>query len=273
MQYYGQAMAHGLSGNQARALALDMQAIELDPNDYELIAGISIRWTMLGDLEQADLWAQKADKMSAEQPLPILARLELYLFREQYSLAADLSKRALDRNLDGRQGSNRTFRNVWIGSLVNAGKYAEALDYYRKVLPGAFESPPVIDVEANRHVDRLVEIATILQMQDPSAQQALTLVDIAEQIAQMVESKWIPWATAVRMAGIATARGDKTTAIAYLQERPGQKFGNRWRDYLTNSFVLEPLHDEPEYQKLIAMLEEDMARQREESYELLGMTK
>ena len=34
--------------------------------------------------------------------------------------------------------------------------------------------------------------------------------------------------------------------------------------------VLESLHNEPEYQHLVALFEEDMERQREKAYELLG---
>jgi len=273
MRYYGQAMAHGLSGNQAQALLWDKQAIELDPDDYELTAGMAVRWTTLGDLEQAEIWAQKADELGANQPVPIMARVGLYQFREQYSLAADLSKRALDRDLDNRQQSTITFRRAWIGSLVHAGKIDEALDYYQEALPRAFATPPDLDPESTRNIGRLVEIAMLLQMQDPNSPQATILIDAAEQKTQLFEDRWIPWVTAIRRATIATARGEKAAAISFLTEVPDGKFGGRWRDFLGTWWVMDSLQNEPEYKQLLAMLEEDMARQREEAYELLGITK
>ena len=113
----------------------------------------------------------------------------------------------------------------------------------------------------------------LLQMQDPNAPLATILIDAAEQRLELVEDRWIPWWTSIRRAIIATARGDKTAAIAFLNEVPDGKFGGAWRDHLGTWWVLDALHDEPEYKHLVAMLEEDMARQREEAYELLGMTR
>jgi len=245
MRYYGQAMAHSLSGNYAQAILWDMKAIELDPND----------------------------DMAADQPVPILARVGLYQFREQYSLAGDLAKRALDRELDNRQQSSRTFRRAWIGSLVKAGKIDEALEYYGETMPEAFENPPGMDMDSPRDIGQLLEIATLLQMKGPNTPQATILIDAAEQKMQLIEDRYIPWATSLRRAAIATARGDKAAAIALLNKVPDRKFGGRWRGYLTNWFVLEPLYQEPEYKRLIAALEQDMERQREEAYELLGMTR
>jgi len=273
MQFYGPAMANALSGNYAQAILMDTQAIELDPNDYELVAGMAIRWTLLGDLEQAELWAGKADDMAADQPVPIKARLSLYQFREQYSLAGDLAKRALDRELDDRQLSTTFFRRAWIGNLVRTNKVDEALGYYKKTLPGVFETPPVIDLNSNRNIGQLVEIAMLLQIQDMNSPLAVILIDAAEQKNELIEDKWIPWWTSVQRATIATARGDEAAAIAFLNEVPDGKFGGNWRSYLSNWWVLDALHDEPEYKHLVAMLEEDMEHQREEAYELLGITK
>jgi hypothetical protein len=90
---------------------------------------------------------------------------------------------------------------------------------------------------------------------------------------QLIEDRYLPWLTSLRRAAIATTNGDKEAAIAILNEVPDRKFGGRWRGSLSNWFVLEPLHEEPEYKRLIAALEQDMERYREEAYELLGIVK
>ena len=113
----------------------------------------------------------------------------------------------------------------------------------------------------------------LLQIQDLNSPLAAILIDAAEQKNELVEDKWIPWWTSVRRATIATARGDKAAAIAFLNEVPDGKFGGNWRSYLGNWWVLDALHDAPEYKHMVAMLEEDMERQREEAYELLGIAK
>ena len=273
MQYYGPGIAHGMAGNLAQALVSDMKAIELDPNDYELKAGVAMDWAMLGDLEMAESWAQKADETGSDQPIPILARVLIYQSREQYGLAADLSKRALDRGLDNRQASNSVFRRTWVSSLVRSGKISEALAFYKETFPGAFQDPPDLDMDSQRRSAQLVEIAMLLQMQDPGSPHAATLLDAAAQKLQLIEAAWIPWLMASRQAALATARGDKSAAIENLLGTKDNRFGRRWRGLLTNWFVLDPLRAEPEFQHLIAMLEKDMENQREEAYELLGIAK
>jgi len=273
MRYYGPGIAHGLVGDLAQAIFLDAQAVALDPNDYELMAGIATGWTMLGDLDRADAWAKKADETGANQPIPILARVLIYQSREQYGLAADLAKRALERKLDNRQQSNAIFRQTWISSLVKANKVSEALAFYNRTFPEAFQSPPNLDMESPGKTMRLVEIAMLLQMQDPGSQHAAILIDAAEQKVKLVEASWIPWVTSVRHAAIATARGEIATAITILQDAPNSSFGRRWRPLMNTWFVFVPLHEEPEYQQLVAMLEEDMERQREQAYELMGIKK
>ncbi|MGA9575423.1 MAG: hypothetical protein WBS20_15895, partial [Lysobacterales bacterium] len=157
MRYYGPALAQQAIGNFAQALLLDKKAIELDPNDYELPAAIAIDWTMLGDLEQAEIWAKKADKLGADQTLPIMARVLLYQYREQHGLAADLAKRALDRGLDSRLQSDNVFRNAWVSSLLKTGRIDEALAYYNQQLPEAFQNPLAIETATPRNTTQLLE--------------------------------------------------------------------------------------------------------------------
>jgi tetratricopeptide (TPR) repeat protein len=273
MRYYGPGIAHGLVGNLAQSVFMDLKAIPLDPDDYELAAGVASDWAMLGDLEQAEIWARKADETGADQPVPILARVMIYQAREQHGLAADLAKRALDRELDNRQASNAIFRHTWVSSLVAEGKISAALAFYNDSFPQAFQNPPDLNMDSSRRFMQLVEIATLLQMQDPGSPQAKILLDAAEQKIRLVESKWIPWFGSVRLAAIATARGDKSTAIEHLLGVKDNRFGSRWRNWFITGFVFAPLHDEPEYKQLVANLEADMQHQREEVYELLGMTK
>lgn len=273
MQYYGGGIAYGMAGNLAQSVFMDTQAIELDPNDYELTAGLAMDWALLGDLERAEASAQKADELGADQPIPILARVMIYQAREQYGLAADLAKRALERKLDNRQASNSVFRYTWITSLVRANKINEALEYYNEILPEVFQDRPELNMESPRFIGQLIEIAILLQMQDPASQRATVLLNAAEQKLQLVEASWIPWLRSLRHAAIENARGNQAAAMEYLMGTPGNRFGRRWRVFLEHWFVFDSLRDDPEYKRLVAMLEQDMENQREEAYELLGMAK
>jgi hypothetical protein len=44
-----------------------------------------------------------------------------------------------------------------------------------------------------------------------------------------------------------------------------------WQYVLHNDWRFESLHGEPDYKNLLAMMEKDMEKQREEAYELMGL--
>ena len=46
-----------------------------------------------------------------------------------------------------------------------------------------------------------------------------------------------------------------------------------WREVMLRDLQFESLHNEPEFKTLVAMLEADMEKQREQAYDLLGLTR
>jgi TolB-like protein/Tfp pilus assembly protein PilF len=270
---WGPAMANIFAGDYVEALPLLLKTNKLDPDDYEQAASIASIWLELGDLERAEHWIKIADTLGADQPVPMKVHVLIYQYREQYGLAADLAKRAMDKKMDSRMGSEGTFTAAYISELVKAGKIDEALANYREWQPQFFESPPVIDHDSPDNAGDLLDIALLMQKQDPDSTQATEFIDIAEQKHQTTESIILPWERALDRAEIAVARNDKETAIKELYSAWEQGYRWEWRSTLQIWFGFQSLHDEPEYQQLIAMYEQDMVSQREQVYELLGMTK
>lgn len=58
---------------------------------------------------------------------------------------------------------------------------------------------------------------------------------------------------------------------ASLQEAFDKGWRLGWRDWVYTDFQFEPLHQEPEFKRLITLLEDDMEVQRKAAYELLGL--
>jgi tetratricopeptide (TPR) repeat protein len=266
-------MAYMLSGQLAISLDYQVKAAAIDPNDYELPAGIAASWLDLGDPEQAENWAKLADQMGADQPTPIITRVQLYQYREQHGLAADMAKRALDRNLDNRMGSNNVLRRTYIANLVRQGNIQQAIDYYAAQLPGAFSTPIDMGPGSFRRNEELLEIAKLLQLQDPASTRAVELIAAARQKIQAIDERFIPWQRALDKAGVAAVSGDKQQALEQLEQAYELGLRNRWRNLLLSNIAFNSLHEEPEFKRLVAMLEEDMQRQREEAYQIPGVLK
>jgi hypothetical protein len=87
------------------------------------------------------------------------------------------------------------------------------------------------------------------------------------------DNRRIPFASGFRLAAIESARGNKQAAIAGLQAAFDAGWRLGWQDVLRSDWRFEPLHNEPEYKSLVAMMERDMEKQRDEAYELLGLKK
>jgi TolB-like protein len=82
-QYYGLAMAARNIGNVAASQVWDMKAAQIDPEDHELPAQLATVWLDLGDMEQAEIWLQKAEDISADKTGTVAARIMLMHYREQ----------------------------------------------------------------------------------------------------------------------------------------------------------------------------------------------
>ena len=272
-RYWGPGLAYQTDGQLAISLDFQIKAIIADPNDYELPAGIAALWIALGDIEQAERWAKLADDTGADQPAPIATRVQLYEYREQYGLAGDMAGRALDRKVDNRLGSNRILRRAYISNLVRQGNIQQAIDFYLARIPGAFTTPLDVESNARRRYNQLLEIATLLQLQDPASERAVELIDTAERHSQLIDERFVPWARALDRAAIAAARKDNASAIEHLEKAFDLGFRFRWRNRLMSAIPFNSLHEEPQFKQLLARFKEDMERQRDLAYQIPGALK
>ena len=65
--WYGWATAYSYSGDMAHATKGFVEAIDLDPGDFEMIAAMNYYWITLGDADQAEQWMQRAEAIGAGQ--------------------------------------------------------------------------------------------------------------------------------------------------------------------------------------------------------------
>jgi hypothetical protein len=194
-----------------------------------------------------------------------------YLHREQYGLAADMAKRALERKLDNRLGSNNVLRRAYISDLVRRDDIQQAIGFYHDQLPGALTTPLDVDLQSPQNSNQLVEIALLLKAHDPASERAVELIDAAEQKMQLWDERFLPWQRALDRATVAAVRNNKQAALEQLQQAYELGLRMRWRSLLFTNIAYNSLHAEPEFRNLVAKLEEDLARQREEAYKIPGV--
>jgi TolB-like protein len=270
---YGRAVAYLHVGNIARATKGYAEAIEKDPDDYEMLAAMSSFWVLMGDAQQADNWQQRADAIGAGQPIPIWGRLKLYKFREQHDLARNLARQVLDRKLEERFNTQFTFRQAWAYESARNGEYQAALEPYRERFPWAFEEPLVVPDYLQDIIGDIIQIAGLLKLAEPLSDRPEQLLDIAAENVDRFSPGWGVFTLDLNLAGIAVVRGNHEEALDLLDSAWNKKWRVSWREILLDDAIFSQLADEPRYQALVARFESDMERQREEAYELMGVAR
>jgi TolB-like protein len=271
--WYGWGLAHLHTGDLARTAKGYSDAIERDPDDYEMVAAMSLFWVLLGDAEQAEYWQQRADAIGAGQPVPIWSRLTLYKYREQHDLARKLARQALDRNIEDRLGTNFFFRQVWAFESARLGKYQAALKPFRESFLWVFQTPLEEPDNIRDQVWDIIQIAGLLKLAEPMSERPERLLEIVERRVDEQSIRTGAWVPDLSRAAIATVRGNPETALGWLNSAWDKNWRIGWREQLLDDAIMSQLADEPGYQDLVARFETEMERQREEAYVLLGITK
>ncbi len=270
--YYGPAMVFTQTGDLANSVYWWAEALPFDESDYELRSEMADHWIDLGDLEMAEQWLQRSLELGADQPKPIASKILLLQQQEQHGLAADLARQAID--MENRGNTRNFIRNAYVIDALSRKDLQSALDAYRIDNPEIFEEPMRLrENNPSWNMSDLIEIAFILKSVDITSSKAVEILDFTERKLQESDPTLLPWYTELSMAALENVRGNTDAAIAYLNSAFEHGMRTEWRLKLQHWFVLQSLHDEPEYRQLVAMFEEDMERQREEAYELLGMNK
>ena len=271
--WYGEALAYLHAGDIARATRGFADAVERDPDDYEMISAVSDFWLNLGDVEQAEKWLQRADKAGTGQAYPLRSRLSLYKYREQHELTHKLVKQVLERNLEDRHGTNYNFRQTWAFESGLKGDYQAGLMAYREAFEWALQASLEAPDNVHFHTSDIIQIAALLKLADPLSDRPEQLLSIVAVQADKLTPAWGVWGPDLLRAAIATIRGQNVAALQLLDSAWDKNWRFGWRNVLLFDVVFSQLAGETGYEELIVRFETDMERQRELAHELMGVAK
>jgi Flp pilus assembly protein TadD len=145
-----------------------------------------------------------------------------------------------------------------------AGRYAEARALYEKSHPGLLnEGNPTVD---GSNWGAAIDLALVLS-NTGEQEQADLLLNRSFQLIQTLPrlGRLGYWIADVRIYAL---RGDKQKALSALRQAIDEGWRVPWRYFLEHDSALESLHDEPEYQEMVAEIEADMAAQLERVREM-----
>jgi TolB-like protein/Flp pilus assembly protein TadD len=241
-----------VSGQLDEAVVWITKAVALDPEHLRTLCLLGIFLLDLGDPDQAENWIMRGIDLGPENVYANTTAMYLHLYRGAEAAAARAARKAYAVN-PFFGGVLPVLRD----QEVRAGRFAEARALYREHFPELlYESKPKI---GRRNYRAAVDLALILSRTGEQERADLLLDRSLQQIQGMPrlgEAGY--WIADVQIYAL---RGEKQKALSSLRQAIDEGWRSIWWYELKLKPDLELLHDEPEYQAMIAEIEADMAAQ------------
>ena len=216
----------------------------------------------LGDLDRAEYWIERSIELAPESFIPNLVMQLFHLYRGDLSTALEYGRRAFE------SGSYwvslfPSFEPVRVHEM-RAGRYLEARAAFEKIAPELLkEDFPKVE---SKNYRAAIDLALISSRTGEQKRADWLLESSLQYIQQIPRLSFLGYAVAD--AQIYAVQGDKQKALAALRQAIDEGWRRFWWYYLKYDPILESLHDEPEYQVMIAEIEADMAAQLERVREM-----
>jgi tetratricopeptide (TPR) repeat protein len=231
------------------------KAASVDPRNPETLTYLGWLFLNLGDLDRAEYWHEKSIELAPENFFANLAMQHLHLYRGDLSAALEYGRRAFETEYSQGFGFS-TFEPVLLREM-RAGRYREARAAFEKIAPELLnEDSPKIGSSNYRAA---IDLALILSKLG-ERERADKLLESSLQYIQRIP-RLGPSGYAIADVQIYALQGDKQKSLAALRRAIDEGWRNLWWYFLKQDQKLESLHDEPEFQAIIAEIEADMAAQ------------
>jgi TolB-like protein/Tfp pilus assembly protein PilF len=239
-----------VSGKLDEAVIWCAKGISLDPGIPRESAFLGLYFLDLGDFERAESWIERSLELGPENIWPNFAMHLLYLYRGDEAAALDYARRAFALNPRFVPGLLRDHE-------LRAGRYAEARALYEKRYPELLnEGDPTVD---GSNWGAAIGLALVLDKTGEQEHADLLLnrsLGHIQTLPRLGRSGY-----GVADAQILALQGEKQKALSALRQAIDEGWRVHWWYYLKHDPNLESLHDEPEYQAMVAEIEADMAAQ------------
>jgi TolB-like protein/tetratricopeptide (TPR) repeat protein len=231
------------------------KSVSLDPGNPENSAYLGWLFLDLGDLDRAEYWIERSIELGPESFYPNLATEFFHLYSGDQSTALEYGRRAFETEDPWAFGLH-SFEPVRVHEL-RAGRYLEARAAFEKIAPELLneDSPRITDFNYRAAID----LALILS-ETGEHERADSLLESSLRYIQEIP-RLGAWGYGVADAQIYALQGDKEKALSTLQRAIEEGWRRFWWFFFRYDPILESLHDEPEYQAMVAEIEADMAEQ------------
>jgi tetratricopeptide (TPR) repeat protein len=251
-----------ISGEYGEAVRWLRKTISSDPGDPGAPAHLGRFFMDLGDPDQAEHWVHRSIELRTESLAGNQAMLLLHLYRGNEAAGLEYGRKALSIAYDWVL---QVYPVELLGDYeLRAGRYFEALALYEKIYPELLnEDEPRVD---NTNYQVAIDLASVFSKIGEQDRADLLLNLSSQHIETLPRLGFDGYGVAD--VKIHALRGDKQKALSGLRQAIDEGWRSLWWYLLKHDPNLESLHDEPEFQAMVAEIEADMAVQLERVREM-----
>lgn len=253
-------------GSLNQALYWMSEALKVDPQDFESGAWMLILYDCLEDYEASEYWSEWLKYRITNQPMPMAVQASHYYLAGNFELALQFSNLALKLNLPARRDANAIFMRIKRDEALGAGDPEPGIQLFEERFPELFLPQPRITAD---NIAQATDLAHLLRVAGRSAQsrRLLEKVLIAYDLPFLTSAPYGVGLVPVKAEALAIL-GEHEQALSELRRiiDTGWRIHWRWKTDLNPNF--NGVRQSLEFQKMIAELEADMARQRSRSREM-----
>jgi tetratricopeptide (TPR) repeat protein len=241
-----------VSGRLDEAVVWLAKGAALDPINAGFFGFLGWLFLELGDPDQAEYWIHRSIELAPEGKGSNFDMQNLALYRGDEVAALEHGRKAFAL-LPFAHWTQERMRD----HEVRAGRYAEARAIYEETFPELLsERDPKVDL---RNYRAAIDLALILSRTGEQEQADLLL----DRSLQQIQRRPRLGEQGYRIADVQVyaLRGEKQKALSALRQAIDEGWRVDWWYQLKLKPDLELLHDEPEFQVMVAEIEADMAAQ------------
>jgi tetratricopeptide (TPR) repeat protein len=232
------------------ALVRFAKMLSIDPDDSITIAHVGMVFLSLGDTDMAEYWIQRSFELGPDVENSNFAMQSLGLYRGGES------------SLDSARRTIAKFPNMWLPLAVlrnhelREGRPAGARALYQRIRPELLSDDDLIIDRGN--YEAAIDLALVLIRTSEQERANLLLDRSLEYIQTIPRLGYGYWIADVLIYAL---QGEKQKALAALRQAIDEGWRAHWWYFLKQDPNLESLHDESEFQAMVAEIEADMAKQ------------
>ncbi len=241
-----------VDGRIDEAVIAYTKALSLDPGSAGAFVTLGFAYLNLGDLSQAERLMRRSIEMNPEGASPNVGMQALELYRGNEAGALEYARKAL------APSPFMSFaRGILVISALRTGHIAEARELFEEDFPELLsEENPTVN---RRNYNEAIGLAAVL-LNAGEQRRADRLLDLSLQQIQLIPRLGNN-GYGIADVQIHAIRGERQKALSALRTAIDEGWRELWWYSLEHDLSLESLHDEPEYQAMVAEIEADMASQ------------